>query len=265
MKRLTSDELKGVSTFSDDGETKFDQSEAIEALVRKGNERLGFSESHACCLCRKVLSNRFILKRHILSTHGVTPDKLSCFSTLVDHEQAKADQNEMTEALVTKGNEGLNFTKPHTCCFCQKVLKDRGKLKRHMLTLHSGSLKVFCDLCPKIYFSKSDLLNHMKNVHCEKRFACDVCDYKTANRNHIKKHKMIHNEKVQCPICKKLVTSLRGHVRMHTKVKCSICQKTMIKQSLRQHMANHVQKCKSCGETFEDKPTLRRQVWLIFG
>lgn len=261
VERLTSDKLNYASTFPDGGQPKVDEFETIETLVRRGNEGSHLTNRQTCCLCGKVYSSRSKLRRHILTVH-----RLNCASNFSHSGLSKADEKEIL-ALIRNGNKGLSFLEPHTCCFCKKVVSNRGTLKRHMLTIHCGSTKVFCDLCPKFYFSKSDLLVHMKNVHSGKRYSCNVCDYKTATRGHIIKHKMIHADKVQCPICKKQVTALKFHMKLHKpREKCQICQKMFTKHSLKKHMATHTRnapKCKSCEETFADKAALRMQV-VIF-
>lgn len=139
---------------------------------------------------------------------------------------------------------------------CQKKLSNRNALKDHL-----KATKFFCDICPKFYSNRTGIAVHMSNVHSEKRFACNVCDYKTARKGDYQKHKAIHAARVQCPVCKKPVTALKEHMRYHKpKERCSICQKMLVKRSLKAHMDYHKRyfKCRSCVEVFKTKEDFRR-------
>lgn len=171
-------------------------------------------------------------------------------------------------SLLRKGNEGLAALDPHTCFICRRVLSTRYSYRMHLQNFHRQTTKLFCDLCPKFYFSREAMLRHIRNAHCGKRFCCNVCDYKAANKTQLKYHKLIHADKVECTICKQPVTSLKGHMKTHTlKGRCSICQKLFSARNLTTHMKMHtrVRKCGSCNEKFDYKEDLRRFVKQIKG
>lgn len=170
-------------------------------------------------------------------------------------------QNETAHQLAKKGNDGLGSMEPHTCCFCGIILKSRFNIRKHIERLHCRSTKMFCDLCPKAFFVKDGISQHME-VHCKKAFVCKVCDYRTARLNHFKKHTRIHAAKIECKICKKNVTSLKDHLTLHRmKEKCSVCQKVILKRSMKDHLKLHIEKphkCKACRDAFDSKEDLRR-------
>lgn len=164
-------------------------------------------------------------------------------------------------ALAKKGNHGPKTTDPHSCCICQKVFSCIETLKKHLVTFHSKSKKISCDLCPKFYFTKAAISNHMR-IHGKKNFFCNVCDYRTPAKAHFQRHKLTHSAKAECPICKKQVTVLNEHMKTHTqtKVSCPVCGKLFCKSSsMKHHLKSHeIRKCGECCETFENREALRR-------
>lgn len=223
-------------------------SESIEAFARKGNEGLLDKAPHTCFACRVIFSSRHSLKRHLTSSYC---RKMESYS-------------ESVISLAKKGNEGLDSRDPHTCCICQKVVAGSYFLRQHLEKVHLKTRKMYCDLCPKVYFDKHDIASHMKQTHSKKTFACNICDYRTAVKHYLYRHKETHSEKVECPVCKKFVSFLRRHIeRAHeSRVNCSVCQKEVTKEWLSKHMATKHKKtiyqCDNCDESFGNKEDLRR-------
>lgn len=163
-------------------------------------------------------------------------------------------------SLAKKGNYGLKMD-PHSCCICQKKFARFENLKKHLVTFHHNTKKISCDLCPKFYFTKAAILNHMRG-HGKNFFSCNICDYRTPAKGHFQRHKLKHSVKVACPICKKQVAVLNEHMKAHTQTKkpCPICGKLFCKSSsMKNHLKSHeIRKCGECCETFENKEELRR-------
>lgn len=177
----------------------------------------------------------------------------------------KPRHSEKVSSLAEKGNEGKPWDTLHTCCLCRKTLATRGVLKDHLENVHFRSKKIFCDLCPKFYFTKSSISLHM-TMHLKKKFACNVCDYKTARKGDLQQHQMVHAKKVECPVCKKSRFNLKAHMLVHKpKVSCSICQAMVLRGSLKKHLTTHetkIRKCKICEDSFDSIEELRR--WVMF-
>lgn len=152
--------------------------------------------------------------------------------------QEKSDQKATLEALLHKGNDGLGCHDPHTCCLCQKIVASRGGLKAHLEMFRCQAL--FCDLCPKIFFSEKDLCTHKKTVH-------NLCKKK---------------KKFECEICKTPVVNLRIHLRIHRpRVNCPVCKKSISNYTFAKHLEGHASKdykCQRCDEAFDRKEKLRR-------
>ena len=120
-----------------------------------------------------------------------------------------------------------------------------------------------------------------ESSHEDKRFKCDICNYKTKFKWNLKRHMKLHSEttgvcqsetqekdQLVCHRCGKTFKSRCGlslHVRgKHTlqfRFLCSICAKGfMSKYSYRGHMAFHnkvsEQKCPMCPATFRYRSSL---------
>lgn len=142
-------------------------------------------------------------------------------------------------ALALKGNEGLSFKDPHTCCLCKLVAKNRKNLKRHLKCIHGRATTLYCDHCPKIYFARDRLTRHMK-VHCQRVLACNHCDYKAAYKHNLTIHKLTHEVKKKCKICGKRVNSLKSHLKSHLpKEPCPVCGKKVRRYNMSSHVKIH--------------------------
>lgn len=131
-----------------------------------------------------------------------------------------------------------------------------------MANIHAKEQPMFCDLCLRSFTNKNRLRIHVQ-YHRARRFACNVCDYRTALVYDLKKHKIIHDLKEICKICDKPVSSLKIHLqRAHKpKKRCPVCEKMIAAKKIKRHLGIHDEsrnKCKDCGETFTSLTALRK-------
>lgn len=168
---------------------------------------------------------------------------------------------EKLAALARKGNELASSQDPHTCCFCQRVFSKRSVVKKHLDFVHCRPNKIFCDLCPKFFYTKNAISKHMKG-HSSKRFACSKCDYKSDFKNLFNQHMNTHAPKVACLICNKPVSAMADHMKSHKpKVSCTVCQKLVHQVSIERHMkihSVHPRKCKICEDILDNEEDLKR-------
>lgn len=91
------------------------------------------------------------------------------------------------------------------CELCAKSYRHEKKLKRHVKSVHSGSLEFQCLSCGRIFSSDSKLLQHSKGGKCAKKrqkkkkiniYACHDCNATFTKLTALRKHfKSEHNKK----------------------------------------------------------------------
>ena len=143
--------------------------------------------------------------------------------------------------------------KQYSCELCGKTFPSIRAYKRHVIQSHEEDInrdlkcqrcnekyasletlnkhlckreKVPCPKCGK-YYPRKGLTKHML-IHSEKNLKCELCEYKTSDKDHLTFHKKIHGEKKYiCDICSKGFSNkiiLKGHIRTHEeKVTCPYC------------------------------------------
>lgn len=165
-------------------------------------------------------------------------DRLEILSNAneVSYFDGLTKNSDTIETLLRKGNKGQLAREPHTCCLCRKKFSVRRHLRVHLGVMHCKTTKMFCDFCPKYYFSKDSLFKHMK-LHTKKKLRCKKCDYKTVFKSDMAKHKIVHSKKkIECSICQKPVIALKEHLLTHRpKKSCPKCQKFISIKGLKKH------------------------------
>lgn len=148
-----------------DNETEtsaFLKNDPVLNLAKKGNENLKWDDEHICYFCKKKISTRKQLKRHIKRVHT---DLMCIKSILRMHKVDKSSMNAVPKVdpflnLAKKGNENVKYEDAHTCCFCKKKLSNRSKLMRHFKRVHL--------ICDKSRLEKSlDTKNEIRKRRCK--------------------------------------------------------------------------------------------------
>jgi KRAB domain-containing zinc finger protein len=77
------------------------------------------------------------------------------------------------------------------CDVCHKMFISKSKLRDHY-TVHTGLKRFQCDLCAKTFRFNGQLKIH-KKVHLgEKNYVCDVCQKSYYKSNDLTRHKITH-------------------------------------------------------------------------
>nr|CAD7198490.1 unnamed protein product [Timema douglasi] len=181
----------------------------------------------------------------------------------------------------------------YTCNVCNRDLKERGSLKKHLL-VHSEQIEYKCDVCDKSFKRKGDLNRHLL-IHSEQRkYKCNFCDKGFNEKCDLNKHLLYHSErkKYKCNVCDKsfkVIGSLYSHLLVHSdqrKYKCDICDKSLktksnlysdllihseqrnfkLKSNLNRHFFTHSKqrkyKCDVCEKRFKGKGDLNRHLLI---
>ena len=78
-----------------------------------------------------------------------------------------------------------------TCDICKKSFNKLNYLNSHKI-IHTGQFS--CDICKKSFTSKSNLQQHIQNVHGEVKFSCNICDKLFSTKQNLKRHEKLHSD-----------------------------------------------------------------------
>ncbi|XP_041985926.1 zinc finger protein 347-like isoform X8 [Aricia agestis] len=133
------------------------------------------------------------------------------------------------------------------CDVCLKMFPTKSRLLRHIRT-HTGEKTYSCNICQKIFLRRAYLKEHLLIHTGEKPYNCDICQKKFTLRSNLERHLLIHTgeKPFNCNICQKKFlgkSDLKRHLLIHTGEKpynCDICQKKFLgKSDLKRHLLIH--------------------------
>ena len=85
-----------------------------------------------------------------------------------------------------------------------------------------------CGVCDKVLRNQHTLKCHLKTVHGEKKFACDICGKKFPHVGVLNAHKKTHsNTGLTCGVCQETFKDssyFKKHVRSHSGTRPHVCQ-----------------------------------------
>ena len=108
-----------------------------------------------------------------------------------------------------------------------------------MKTVHFKIFATKCSFCDSVFTTKASARDHELRIHkdpdgTQKKYACELCDFKGHFKNQIKQHMIVHSNssiRFPCDVCLKefkAKTYLKIHSKVHlprTKHSCDICAK----------------------------------------
>ena len=216
---------------------------------------------HECDICGKTLKNRAQLLRHKKFEHD---KKFPC-----DQCDSKFySQYLLSEHVRRVHVDGRNFA----CEVCSQTFKNIEALKVHVSRTHTEREKtVFCDQCDARFFNKSQLTNHLRDVHLDQPVTCDICGQQSGNPSKLKRHiRRVHGqpkelESWQCSLCSKVIMAknlkqaIKSHMQTHekeAKYSCDFCDKKFrtlpnYKNHINTHKGILEHRCEPCNKVLK--------------
>ncbi|KAK3106634.1 hypothetical protein FSP39_024148 [Pinctada imbricata] len=154
------------------------------------------------------------------------------------HQETKS----LSDVEMTSERSDVDEPGEYRCDMCPKSFQWKSNLIRHQMAHDSGK-KFCCENCDKVFTDPSNLQRHIRSQHVGARsHACSECGKTFATSSGLKQHQHIHSsvKPFQCEVCLKAYTqfsNLCRHKRMHADCRQQI-------------------KCKDCGQAFSTVTSL---------
>ncbi|KAL0808599.1 hypothetical protein ABMA28_013040 [Loxostege sticticalis] len=190
-----------------------------------------------CPHCPETFMYHSQRKEHISSTHSKEkPDKFVCANCDRQFKRKNTLAEHMMDVHIEKKcrhcnlrfvrkkylfhlNEKHGVSMP-TCGVCGLRTLMQSSLVRHQRNVHLNEKNKKCQLCSKMFYTQSNLQDHMITHQQNRIFRCDVCAKAFARRGCLKTHCRIHTgeKPFSCSFCAVSFVqraSLRFHIRSH--------------------------------------------------
>ena len=165
------------------------------------------NKRHLCYTCGRVFLSRNLLHRHS-SSCNINPLTIPCpncdevfpqisqlrthFSTHLDPVLAEHRLNEIRQATKKESFELKCDYVLSNGSVCNKMFAYQKNLERHMDTHFDRIRSHACKECPKKYYQKSHLDEHIDNCHSlsPPRYICPYCEKQFKGRKGLSSHKL---------------------------------------------------------------------------
>ena len=187
----------------------------IHQIVKHNAEPNEKDEIHKCDKCDYKSFRKECLRDHIKNNHSEREKTFKC--TLCEkmfycngdkakhikivHKKIKSYECEECSARFSKKTNLNNHKisahkeiKDVRCSICSKMFKSDRYLQYHTNNTHGTKNRRPCEICGK---NLIDLRRHMKLVHGNKQFRCEICNYETAELRKFNSHTKVVHENIK--------------------------------------------------------------------
>ena len=189
------------------------------------------------------ISNHFMNKRNILAHYVI----------IKQHNRVVLPHT-ATSSSLNRHIQSEHKGKKYQCDSCDKEFTNSSTLWAHYRSVHEG-VTYECNICQSTFTQKGSLSQHIKSVHFKETCQCELCDYQAPYKHSLSTHvKNVHqkSENIKCSECNKSMQkrSLKIHMKKfhsgeQTLYNCNVCTYQSLHQgALSTHVTNVHQKSK---------------------
>jgi len=257
----------------------FRYSSRLQRHLTSHDERKRF----ACEDCGKLFSRPDVVATHRAKIHGqrrqAAEETAKASSTRSEDEGLRcplgcgavsSSRHHLERHLRAHAARASDETCPH----CQKVLRGRRALRRHLRSVHGegGGKSFSCAQCGAKFGQRQLLARHERTHSGELPFECRDCGRRFNQAGNLRQHRArMHADQSsprphRCPQCPKSFHSaaeLRNHAAYHAGLRQHVCGQCGAAFFERRHLERHARRvhaggvrkffCSDCGRTFVER------------
>ena len=242
----------------DNFETSEKSFEFKAASLKSKRNKFKTLRKFTCEFCLSIFATKQSKDRHV-EIHHQPKEVYSCS---ICHLQFRSKEGLGTHMETNHFNEDI-----HKCSICDAKFTNERNLKRHIKSTHS---RYTCLTCHKIFEYFTDLDKHQieaghkkpkwegKKLEKEDVFSCSNCDFKTARKDNLLRHRRLKHH-----IYRKEFTAIEETLKDNPNWSCSKCNKTFTSEKdIEDHLIDNCReiKCDLCDKEFTLKSNLKRHL-----
>lgn len=139
--------------------------------------------------CKRKFSYQSALATHLVSHLPENERTTFGCETCGRRFSSSGRLNAHINMIHTKSNARKEFA----CEVCSKVFLCKSNLTYHLTTHKNFEFQVECTICNKWLKNKICLRKHMHTIHSAVRHFCDICEYSAANKQCLMNHKKVQH------------------------------------------------------------------------
>ncbi|XP_043241060.1 gastrula zinc finger protein XlCGF28.1-like [Amphibalanus amphitrite] len=197
----------------------------------------------------------------------------------------EASQSPENAAERPKRRRRKRSPKSFPCPSCDQVFKCRSWLEKHRRT-HTGEQPFNCKYCGQTFTQLSSRNKHVRHKHFggpkpwlsngkPEPVRCDVCDKVFATKSYLRAHQATHSGEmtVACKLCDKTfphIIKLNAHMRCHSgRFRCEKCgdsfpcKSKLDRHIFRRHSDGGPTKCDICSKEFTSRGGLNKHMGIV--
>ena len=222
---------------------------------------------HKCLYCKKHFKFAPELQNHIREFHN---------TNVIQTEEENQNKFVFFGIQKVKLENTLNGDMKearHQCLYCNNVFRFKSELANHMKELHNTNLQFSCFKCHKRFGTKNDLQKHMATFHkielvTHKAFLCDACETSFDTEKALVKHlSLVHSFTNSFNDLKTQISKEEIVPHNNKTFKCDACDEAFeTDHELKKHLSsvhNFTNKCNKCHKKLKNFTELKKHFEIV--